>query len=171
MDISKCVRSCFDSARRRPPLPGKAGGMMASRRFREPAIRWAVLFMVAISFCVSTHSAAQNTSGTRDVALSDVKRLKGKWQRTDGGYLLELKQTGKDSTLKVAYFNPRPINISRAEFKRRGDKLTVFVELRDVNYPGSRYSLQYDPRLDRLIGTYFQAMQDETYNVEFVRVK
>jgi hypothetical protein len=144
---------------------------MTSRRFREPAIRWAVLFLVAISFCFSSHSAAQNTSGTGDVALSDVKRLKGKWQRTDGGYLLELKQIGKDSTLKAAYFNPRPINVSRAEFKRRGDKLTVFVELRDVNYPGSRYSLQYDPGLDRLTGTYFQAVHGETYTVEFLRVK
>jgi hypothetical protein len=49
--------------------------------------------------------------------------------------------------------------------------MALFVELRDVNYPGSTYTLQYDPALDCLKGTYFQAMQKETYLVEFMRVK
>jgi len=137
----------------------------------KPAIGWAVFFLVAISFIVSSHSAAQEASGAGKSTLSDFKHLKGKWQRPDGGYILELKQIGKDGSLKAAYFNPRSINVSRAELKRRGDKLTVFVELRDVNYPGSRYNLQYDPRLDRLTGTYFQAVHGETYNVEFSRFK
>jgi hypothetical protein len=73
--------------------------------------------------------------------------------------------------VKAAYFNPRSINVSKAELKRRDGMLTVFVELRDVNYPGSKYNLQYDPRLDRLIGTYFQAVEKQTYDIEFVRVK
>lgn len=77
----------------------------------------------------------------------------------------------RDGMLKAAYFNSRPINVSRAELKRRGDTLTVYIELRDVNYPGSKYSLQYDPKTDRLIGTYFQAIQQEAYNVEFMRAK
>ena len=47
----------------------------------------------------------------------------------------------------------------------------MFVELRDVNYPGSAYNLRYDPKTDRLIGTYFQAVQRQTYDVEFVRMK
>jgi len=45
------------------------------------------------------------------------------------------------------------------------------LELRDVNYPGSMYNLRYDPENDRLNGTYFQAVQRETYDVEFVRTK
>lgn len=145
--------------------------MMTSWRFGEPALIWAVIFLVALSFSVTSHSVAQNASGTGEVALSDFKRLKGKWQRPDGGYILELKQLGKGGALKAAYFNPRPINVSRAELKRSGDKLTVFVELRDVNYPGSRYNLQYVPERDRLTGQYFQAVHGETYNVEFLRVK
>jgi len=149
----------------------KRGGIMTLWRLREPALMWAALFSVVIFFCVASHSAAQNASGTGKVTLSDFKLLKGKWQRPDGGYLLELKQLEKGGALKAAYFNPRPINVSRAELKRRGNELTVFVELSDVNYPGSTYSLQYDPRRDRLTGTYFQAMQGETYNVEFLRVK
>lgn len=140
-------------------------------RLRETALMWAALFSVVAFFSVSSHADAQNTSGTGKVTLSDFKLLKGKWQRPDGGYLLELKQLGKGGALKAAYFNPRPINVSKAEVKRRGNELMVFVELRDVSYPGSRYNLQYDQRLDRLTGTYFQAMQNETYNVEFLRVQ
>jgi hypothetical protein len=34
----------------------------------------------------------------------------------------------------------------------------VVVELRDVNYPGSTYTLTYDPGTDRLTGTYYQAV-------------
>jgi hypothetical protein len=33
------------------------------------------------------------------------------------------------------------------------------------------YNLRYDPENDRLKGTYFQAIQRETYDVEFVRTK
>jgi len=43
--------------------------------------------------------------------------------------------------------------------------------LRDINYPGSKYNLQYDPETDRLIGTYFQAIQRQTFDVEFTRAK
>ena len=144
---------------------------MTSRRLSKPALMWAALLPVVIFFSVSEHSAAQSSSGTGKATLLDFKLLKGKWQRPDGGYILELKQLGKGGALKAAYFNPRPINVSRAELKRSGDKLTVFVELRDVNYPGSRYNLQYVPERDRLTGTYFQAVHGETYNVEFSRVK
>jgi hypothetical protein len=45
------------------------------------------------------------------------------------------------------------------------------LELRDANYPGSFYNLRYDPKNDRLMGTYFQAVQRETYDIEFVRIK
>jgi hypothetical protein len=54
---------------------------------------------------------------------------------------------------------------------RKEGKITLLVELRDVNYPGSMYNLRYDPENDRLKGTYFQAIQRETYDVEFVRTK
>ena len=145
--------------------------MMISRRPQGHAIGRAVLFLVAICFIVSSHSGLQNATGAEKFTPSDFKQLKGRWQRPDGEYILELKQMESDGTVKAAYFNPRPINVSRAELKRRGDTLTVYVELRDVNYPGSRYNLQYDAKLDRLTGTYFQAVHGETYTVEFSRVK
>ena len=45
----------------------------------------------------------------------------------------------------------------------------MFVELRDVNYPGSTYTLQYDAASDRLMGTYFQAVAKQTFRIEFAR--
>lgn len=102
---------------------------------------------------------------------SAVESLPGYWGRTDGEYVLELKDIGMDGSLKAAYFNPRPINVSRAEWKRTNGKTTVFIELRDINYPGSQYSLTYYPDSDRLAGTYYQAVQKETFPVEFMRRK
>jgi len=43
--------------------------------------------------------------------------------------------------------------------------------LRDVNYPGSTYTLDFLPEQDRLIGAYFQAALQQTFEVEFVRQK
>jgi len=101
----------------------------------------------------------------------DVKLLAGQWVRPDGGYVLELSDFSKDGSLKAAYFNPHPINVSRAELRNTKGKTLIFVELRDVNYPGSRYNLQYDPASDRLTGTYFQAVEKVKYDVEFVRMR
>ena len=38
-----------------------------------------------------------------------------------------------------------------------------------MNYPGSTYKLIYDPARDVLAGLYFQALQQQTFDVEFVR--
>jgi hypothetical protein len=70
-----------------------------------------------------------------------------------------------------AYFNPRPINVSGAEWQRQEGRLGLFVELRDVNYPGSTYTLVYEGEKDRLVGIYYQALLRQRFNVEFVRVK
>ena len=37
----------------------------------------------------------------------------------------------------AAYFNPRPINLSRAEAALEGTTIKVCIELRDTNYPGA----------------------------------
>jgi hypothetical protein len=102
---------------------------------------------------------------------TDVQRLEGRWVRPDGGYILELREIKKDGSVTAAYFNPRPINVFRTEWNRKQGVITVFVELRDVNYPGSTYTLQFDPKSDRLKGSYFQAVERQTFNIEFVRVK
>jgi hypothetical protein len=102
---------------------------------------------------------------------TDLRRLKDRWVRPDGGYVLELTEIKKDVSLKASYFNPRPINVSKATWSCKEGKINLFVELRGVNYPGSIYTLVYDPKPDRLKGTYFQAVEKQTFNIEFVRVK
>jgi hypothetical protein len=49
--------------------------------------------------------------------------------------------------------------------------VNVFVELRAPNYPGSTYALTYDSRQDQLKGSYFQAVEQQNFNVFFVRMK
>ena len=97
--------------------------------------------------------------------------LVGRWIRPDGGYVIEVKEIGRDGTMKAAYFNPRPVNVARGACKRENGKIALFIELQDVNYPGSTYNLRYDHVSDRLIGTYFQALHGITYHIEFVRIK
>jgi len=128
-----------------------------------------LLFTVSGAFHALSMVAAADTP--QSAGKNDEQRLLGHWVRPDGGYILELKEIGKDGTLKAAYFNPRPINVAWADWKRKQGVITVFVELRDVNYPGSKYDLQYDLKTDRLKGTYFQAIQRQTFDVEFRRAK
>jgi hypothetical protein len=99
----------------------------------------------------------------------DRSQLVGRWMRTDGGYILELSDPVQGGLLTAAYFNPRPINVSRAEWKHQDGYLSVFVELRDEHYSGSTYTLFYNPVMDRLVGIYFHATLRQQFEVEFER--
>jgi hypothetical protein len=133
----------------------------------------AAIFLVLIGLIALAPALAVDGDAD-DVRLIDKNNLQhilGRWVRPDGGYILDLKEIGKDGTLKAAYFNPTPINVYRAELGREQGAITILVELRDVNYPGSTYNLIYDPPMDRWVGTYFQAVQKVSYNIEFMRSK
>ncbi len=104
-------------------------------------------------------------------AEPDPSRLIGRWLRPDGGYLLELSDPAPDGRLKAAYFNPRPINVSRAQWQLKDSYVVVLVELSDVNYEGSTYLLAYDPDTDQLAGIYFQATLKQRFEVVFQRTK
>ena len=141
-----------------------------SHNTKQKFVALAIL-LFAIFISLQTMPAATAADTPKPAAKADSKRLIGHWERPDGGYILEINEILKDGKLKAAYYNPRPINVARAEFSRKDGALVVYVELRDVNYPGSKYNLKYDPVSDKLIGTYFQAVQGETYSVEFNRSK
>jgi hypothetical protein len=95
--------------------------------------------------------------------------LLGEWVRPDGGYVLSVTGITEEGAATVAYLNPRPINVERAEVREEGDVVGLFVELRDRGYPGSTYTLAHDAQADQLKGLYFQAAQRATYDVVFVR--
>jgi hypothetical protein len=114
-------------------------------------------------------TAAEPAAAVSDSA--DFKALIGRWVRLDSPYVIEIRSAGDDGTLDAAYYNPRPINVSRAEARDRKGKLQVFLELRDVNYPGSTYTLTYEPAKDLLQGVYFQAALRQSYKVTFRRLR
>ncbi len=103
------------------------------------------------------------------VTVADAQGLVGRWVRTDSPYVLEIVSAAEDGSLEAAYYNPRPINVSRAAFRIVDGTFEVFVELRDVNYPGSTYTLRYDAADDVLQGVYFQAALGQSYDVTFAR--
>ena len=102
---------------------------------------------------------------------SEFQKLKGRWLRPDGGYIVEIRGVEATGKLDATYSNPRPINVSRAEAAQEGAFTRVFIELRDGNYPGSTYTLTYDPQSDQLRGIYFQAVMKQQFEVAFERLK
>lgn len=116
-------------------------------------------------------AAATPPPATFAEAKPDWQKLKGKWLRPDGGYIIEIKKLDDNGKMDAAYYNPKPIHVARAEATRNGADIKVFIELRDVNYPGSTYTLTYEPGSDQLKGIYFQAVQQQSYEVVFIRLK
>ncbi len=131
------------------------------------AVGCIALLGTLVSLAVLSARAGSEGIGARE----EARRILGRWLRPDGGYVLELREAPSGQGVEALYFNPRPIHVSRAELREAGGSISVFVELRDANYPGSTYTLLYDPKTDRLGGTYFQAVQRATYDVEFVRLR
>jgi len=103
-------------------------------------------------------------------ATSDFQKLRGKWLRPDGGYVIEIKAAAAEGRLDASYFNPRSIHVAQAQARAEGGTLKVFLELRDVNYPGSTYALTYVPQRDLLAGVYYQAVEKRSYEVYFERM-
>jgi hypothetical protein len=119
----------------------------------------------------NTASTATGQAATATAAPAEFLKLVGRWLRPDGGYVLELTKVAPDGKLTATYHNPKSINVAQAEVHKDAGAVKVFVELRDENYPGCTYKLTYDPEHDVLGGEYFQAMQGQTYEVMFERLK
>jgi hypothetical protein len=97
--------------------------------------------------------------------------LKGRWVRTDGGYVIEIKSVDANGRMQAEYYNPKQIHVSVAEAGRSGGAVTLFVELRGPGYPGSTYRLIHDPKNDQLQGIYHHAGLKQDFTVIFVRAK
>jgi len=114
-------------------------------------------------------SNAQQESSAQKA--DDFQKLVGRWLRPDGGYIIEIRGFDNKGGLDVSYLNPRPINVSSAEASKSGGVTKVFIELQDVGYPGSTYSLIHDPSRDALLGIYYQAQLGQSFEVVFIRMK
>ena len=101
----------------------------------------------------------------------DYNQLVGEYLRSDGVYTLKILSITAAGGIDVAYFNPNPIHVGKAGWVMKDNAIVLTVELRDVNYPGSTYTLQYFPANRKLTGKYYQAVERVYYDVEFNRMK
>ncbi len=91
--------------------------------------------------------------------------------RADSDYVIEVSEAASDGQLTARYRNPREIHVSRAEWRRAEGRLTLLVELRDRGYPGSYYTLSYDPGSDSLTGVYHHLGLNQEFDVAFSRLE
>lgn len=142
--------------------------MAMTNHLKKKLLVWCGVAMVAggVLAGVLIFNSHGNLAGE---VKTDYSFLKGKWVRPDGGYVLEIRTITKDMKLDVGYFNPRPIHVARAELSDHNGTPKLFIELRDVGYPGAVYNLEYTSQENRLEGLYYQPTHGETFNVVFVR--
>jgi hypothetical protein len=106
---------------------------------------------------------------TQSATPIDFQKLIGKWVRPDGGYVLDIKSIHSDGKIEMAYLNPRPINVSKAQADTKKGKIELLIELRDRNYPGNYYTLTFDSKTNRLVGVYHHLGLNQNFDVYFIR--
>jgi hypothetical protein len=104
-------------------------------------------------------------------AQIDFKELIGRWIRSDGGYVIDIKSIDAEGKMEAGYYNPRPIYVSVAKVTRESNRIKIFIELRAVGYPGSTYTLAYVPRNNVLVGFYYQANLRQNFEVLFTKME
>ena len=124
------------------------------------------LFVIIIYLINNSQNNIRSTGKAVDKNL-----LAGDWVRTDASYLVKIIKVNDDRSLDAQYFNPNPINVGKANWEESYGNLKIMIELRDVNYPGSTYTLNYLPDRDILAGDYYRAVEGITFYVEFTRNK
>ena len=97
------------------------------------------------------------------------QKLVGQWVRPDGGYVLDIKSISPDGKIEMAYLNPNPINVSKAQAKIKEGIINIFIELRDQYYPGNYYTLTFDSQNKRLVGVYHHLGLNQALDVYFIR--
>lgn len=126
-----------------------------------------VLVLAVAAYIIFFNNSDNEVSSINKI---DKTRLIGNWIRTDSNYQLRILGVSSNGTLQAQYFNPRPINVGKANWEESYGNLKIIVELQDVNYPGSTYKLNYLPDRDMLAGEYYQAVEGQTFYIEFSRV-
>jgi hypothetical protein len=119
------------------------------------------IFALMVSLCLVAAAEAQN----------DFKALIGRWVRNDAGYVIEIRSIDAEGKMEAGYYNPRPIYVSVAKATRENTGIKIFIELRDVGYPGSTYTLVYVPQNKVLVGFYYQAGLGQNFDVLFTKMK
>jgi hypothetical protein len=142
------------------------GGAVSCRKAEAPA---KATTPTAAAPAAATPAMAAPAAPAVLPAPAEVQKMLGRWLRSDGTYVLELRGADGSGVVQAAYFNPKSINVSQAIWMRSGDGLQVVVELNDVGYPGATYMLSHDVKTDTLVGKYNQPQMGQTFDIDFVR--
>ncbi len=118
-----------------------------------------------------TAAAPVKTEASPSESESGFNRLRGRWVRPDGGYVIDIKDVDAEGKLDAGYANPRPLPFAKAEAIQDGEIIKLFFELRAGGYNGSTYTLTYNPANDTLQGVYYQAVARQKFDVYFERAK
>jgi hypothetical protein len=153
---------------RRDRAAVKSKGQISSKRMY---IHMLVLVVVFAALATGTFFLLHDRTSAENIKKAAFGSLKGRWLRPDGGYVIEIRDVEASGKLAAGYFNPRPIKVFQAQASQAGDTTKVFIELRDVNYPGATYNLTYDPEKDQLKGVYYQPALQQSFDVVFIRMK
>jgi hypothetical protein len=129
----------------------------------------ALLLLCAIGAVFAQGPTAAAKQGASSTAAVDIEVLKGAWVRPDGGYVILIDSVAAGGELQAMYFNPNPLPFAKAQASREGGTPRAQFELRAGGYNGSTYELRYEPGSDRLVGTYYQAVARQSFEVQFVR--
>src|ERR1043165_8425589 len=68
---------------------------------------------------------AAKAAAAAPAPAGDWNKLRGRWLRPDGGYVLEIRSVADDGRAEAAYFNPNPIHVAWAKIANAGGVLKV----------------------------------------------
>ena len=125
--------------------------------------------LILLAASCNSGQKSKKPESPEEIAKRLTEHVVDEWLRLDGGYVLDIKGFNADSTLDVAYYNPRSINVARTRWKIDGGQLFFYVLFDDEGYRGSYYSLGYFPNDDRISGYYYLAVEQQEYEVYFER--
>ena len=128
-----------------------------------------VVFLFFIFFFLSIPGPVCADEVEPSIAKTDYSIIAGKWQRTDGNYLITVSDVKAEGKATVQYFNPRSIHVAEAAISTEKELVKLFIKFQDKGYEGSSYRLYYFAKKDALLGYYYQAPMDKTYEVMFLR--
>jgi len=149
-----------------------------SKSARGKSKKWLfpVMGLILMGLAAAVWYGSLNRSATEPAATvpqkketPDFDRLVGNWVRPDGGYVIEISKIYPDGKVDAAYFNPRSIHVSRSTVSEKDGLIELFIELQGQGYPGSTYTLKYNPKYDAMVGIYFQAAIQQPFEVIFQR--
>ena len=149
-----------------------------SKSARGKSKKWLfpVMGLILMGLAAAVWYGSLNRSATEPAATvpqkketPDFDRLVGNWVRPDGGYVIEISKIYPDGKVDAAYFNPQSIHVSRSTVSEKDGIIELFIELQGKGYPGSTYTLRYNPAYDAMVGIYFQAVIQQPFDVIFQR--